>query len=46
MIDPETWDASFDREGKDEHKKGLLTMKMAGTITNLRNTSNPIIINL
>lgn len=29
MIDPETWDSSFDKEGKDEHKKGLLTMKMA-----------------
>ncbi|KAG5681994.1 hypothetical protein PVAND_011393 [Polypedilum vanderplanki] len=29
MIDPETWDETFDREGKDEHKKGLLTMKMA-----------------
>ncbi|XP_037033206.1 ryanodine receptor isoform X4 [Bradysia coprophila] len=29
MIDPETWDSTFDREGKDEHRKGLLTMKMA-----------------
>lgn len=29
MIDPETWDPEFDREGKDEHRKGLLTMKMA-----------------
>lgn len=29
MIDPETWDPEFDREGKDEHSKGLLTMKMA-----------------
>lgn len=29
MIDPETWDASFEKEGKDEHRKGLLTMKMA-----------------
>ncbi|XP_020814892.1 ryanodine receptor isoform X9 [Drosophila serrata] len=29
MIDPETWDAAFEREGKDEHRKGLLTMKMA-----------------
>jgi ryanodine receptor 2 len=29
MIDPETWDKTFDREGKDEHTKGLLTMKMA-----------------
>lgn len=29
MIDPETWDADFDGEGKDEHRKGLLTMKMA-----------------
>lgn len=33
MIDPETWDPSFDREGKDEHRKGLLTMKMAGEFT-------------
>nr|BAA04212.1 ryanodine receptor homologue [Drosophila melanogaster] len=29
MIDPETWDQAFEREGKDEHRKGLLTMKMA-----------------
>ncbi|KAL0274261.1 UNVERIFIED_CONTAM: hypothetical protein PYX00_006731 [Menopon gallinae] len=29
MIDPETWDESFDKEGKDEHRKGLLQMKMA-----------------
>lgn len=29
MIDPETWDSSFDKEGKDEHRKGLLQMKMA-----------------
>lgn len=29
MIDPETWDPDFDAEGKDEHRKGLLTMKMA-----------------
>lgn len=29
MIDPETWDPNFDRAGKDEHRKGLLTMKMA-----------------
>nr|AXA98483.1 Ryanodine receptor [Sesamia inferens] len=29
MINPETWDPSFDREGKDEHRKGLLHMKMA-----------------
>ncbi|XP_035793570.1 ryanodine receptor-like isoform X10 [Anopheles albimanus] len=29
MIDPETWDPTFEKEGKDEHRKGLLTMKMA-----------------
>ncbi|XP_017148736.1 ryanodine receptor isoform X2 [Drosophila miranda] len=29
MVDPETWDAKFEKEGKDEHRKGLLTMKMA-----------------
>ncbi|XP_057319088.1 ryanodine receptor isoform X9 [Microplitis mediator] len=29
MINPETWDPTFDKEGKDEHKKGLLHMKMA-----------------
>lgn len=29
MIDPETWNLDFDREGKDENRKGLLTMKMA-----------------
>ncbi|KRF97582.1 uncharacterized protein Dwil_GK20678, isoform D [Drosophila willistoni] len=29
MVDPETWDATFEKEGKDEHTKGLLTMKMA-----------------
>lgn len=29
MIDPETWDPSYEKEGKDEHRKGLLTMKMA-----------------
>lgn len=29
MADPETWDPEFDPEGKDEHRKGLLTMKMA-----------------
>lgn len=29
MVDPETWDSTFDKEGKDEHRKGLLTMKMA-----------------
>jgi hypothetical protein len=33
MIDPETWDSTYDPEGKDEHKKGLLTMKMAGQST-------------
>ncbi|KAL5285595.1 hypothetical protein ACFFRR_007348 [Megaselia abdita] len=29
MIDPETWNETFEKEGKDEHRKGLLTMKMA-----------------
>lgn len=29
MIEPEVWDPTFDRAGKDEHRKGLLTMKMA-----------------
>ncbi|XP_069964753.1 ryanodine receptor isoform X21 [Bactrocera oleae] len=29
MIDPETWDITFEKDGKDEHRKGLLTMKMA-----------------
>lgn len=29
MIDPETWDPTFDRETKDENTKGLMTMKMA-----------------
>nr|AWV67093.1 ryanodine receptor [Mythimna separata] len=29
MTNPETWDPSFDKEGKDEHRKGLLHMKMA-----------------
>ncbi|XP_023317849.1 ryanodine receptor isoform X1 [Trichogramma pretiosum] len=29
MIHPETWDPTFDKEGKDEHRKGLLHMKMA-----------------
>lgn len=29
MIDPETWDPTYDKAGKDEHSKGLLTMKMA-----------------
>ncbi|XP_037915514.1 ryanodine receptor isoform X7 [Hermetia illucens] len=29
MIDPETWDPTFQKDGKDEHRKGLLTMKMA-----------------
>lgn len=29
MIDPETWNPEFEREGKDEHRKGLMTMKMA-----------------
>lgn len=29
MIDPLTWNPDFDPEGKDEHRKGLLTMKMA-----------------
>ncbi|KAL3284793.1 hypothetical protein HHI36_018934 [Cryptolaemus montrouzieri] len=29
MIDPETWDPTFDKEGKNEHSKGLLSMKMA-----------------
>lgn len=29
MIDPETWDPTYNKEGKDEHRKGLLTMKMA-----------------
>ncbi|XP_033608233.1 ryanodine receptor isoform X6 [Cryptotermes secundus] len=29
MIDPETWDDSFQKDGKDEHRKGLLHMKMA-----------------
>uniref|UniRef100_A0A336KLC6 CSON012070 protein n=1 Tax=Culicoides sonorensis TaxID=179676 RepID=A0A336KLC6_CULSO len=29
MIDPETWNPKFEKEGKDEHSKGLLIMKMA-----------------
>ncbi|XP_026324427.1 ryanodine receptor [Hyposmocoma kahamanoa] len=29
MVNPETWDPTFDKEGKDEHRKGLLHMKMA-----------------
>lgn len=29
MVDPLTWNPEFDPEGKDEHRKGLLTMKMA-----------------
>lgn len=29
LIDPETWDPSFDRQGKDEHRKGLLQMSLA-----------------
>ncbi|BES99791.1 ryanodine receptor [Nesidiocoris tenuis] len=29
MFDPETWDPTFEKEGKDEHRKGLLQMKMA-----------------
>lgn len=29
MVDPETWDPTFDKEGKNEHSKGLLSMKMA-----------------
>lgn len=29
MINPETWDPNYDKEGKDEHRKGLLHMKMA-----------------
>ncbi|XP_017777975.1 PREDICTED: ryanodine receptor [Nicrophorus vespilloides] len=29
MIHPETWCNTFEKEGKDEHRKGLLHMKMA-----------------
>lgn len=29
MIDPATWDPEYAPDGKDEHRKGLLTMKMA-----------------
>nr|AHW99829.1 ryanodine receptor [Sogatella furcifera] len=29
MFNPETWDTSFEKDGKDEHRKGLLHMKMA-----------------
>ncbi|KAJ8665342.1 hypothetical protein QAD02_007004, partial [Eretmocerus hayati] len=29
MVHPETWDPTFDKEGKDEHRKGLMHMKMA-----------------
>jgi ryanodine receptor 2 len=29
MVCPETWDPSFQKDGKDEHRKGLLSMKMA-----------------
>ncbi|XP_054285011.1 ryanodine receptor isoform X1 [Macrosteles quadrilineatus] len=29
MFDPETWDPTFEKEGKDEHRKGLFYMKMA-----------------
>ncbi|CAG0880143.1 unnamed protein product [Darwinula stevensoni] len=29
MIDPETWDPEFDKTGKDEHRKGLLSMNLA-----------------
>lgn len=29
MVCPETWDPTFCKDGKDEHRKGLLSMKMA-----------------
>lgn len=29
MTHPETWDPTFEKDGKDEHRKGLLHMKMA-----------------
>ncbi|XP_072162212.1 ryanodine receptor isoform X2 [Bemisia tabaci] len=29
MFNPETWDPLFEKDGKDEHRKGLLNMKMA-----------------
>lgn len=29
MVDPLTWNPEYEPEGKDEHRKGLLTMKMA-----------------
>ncbi|XP_073986803.1 ryanodine receptor isoform X3 [Rhodnius prolixus] len=29
MFNPETWDLTFEKDGKDEHRKGLLQMKMA-----------------
>ncbi|XP_075211293.1 ryanodine receptor [Lycorma delicatula] len=29
MFHPETWDPTFEKDGKDEHRKGLLYMKMA-----------------
>lgn len=29
MVCPETWDPTFQKDGKDEHRKGLLQMKMA-----------------
>lgn len=29
MICPETWDPIYEKDGKDEHRKGLLSMKMA-----------------
>ncbi|KAE9543520.1 hypothetical protein AGLY_002320 [Aphis glycines] len=29
MINPETWDPEFQKDGPDEHRKGLLHMKMA-----------------
>lgn len=29
MVCPETWDEYFEKDGKDEHRKGLLSMKMA-----------------
>ena len=28
MIHPETWDPTFDKGGKDEHRKGILAMKI------------------
>ncbi|KAJ8920014.1 hypothetical protein NQ315_006545 [Exocentrus adspersus] len=29
MVCPDTWDPFFEKDGKDEHRKGLLSMKMA-----------------